>query len=146
MTAATMPTTSRSSASSPKVLLVGLNETTDAPVTKKMREAGLRVVRTDNPLLVPHIVANERPTLLLINAEMPAISGEDVVTILQPSRAVYPYGTFLYSAKASEMAAAVKRCGADGWFSKSAEPADVVDAVSNWVGTHGMYSIRGRKF
>jgi|GEM_PF-2540249 len=114
------------------VIIVGW-DTATAAVAHALEDAGLRLVRADNPLLVPHHVSRERPSALLVNAEMPAIAGEDVIAILQPERARYPYATYLFGKKTDDSEAIARRCGAQGWLSSAEPPDKVAVAIADTI-------------
>lgn len=117
-----------------KVLIVD-----DSPVVLEgtamiLEEAGFEVVTLDNPLSVAHAVRKEKPSLLLIDINMPTLNGATVVKILGQQEATNRTKVILYSDTQVELLRSLaQQCGADGYIQKTMNGADLVSQVKSLV-------------
>ena len=83
------------------ILVVDDSQLTLTAAQSVLEEQGHTVVVTDNPIMVPYLLAVHEPSLLLIDVQMPAVSGDDVVRTVRSAykfgRATRPPTLILYS-------------------------------------------------
>ena len=117
-----------------KVAVIDDSDQVLAHTARCMGEAGIIVVTITSPLGAALIIGREKPDLVLVDTDMPALSGETAVAILKRQRHLKAK-IVLYSDKdEQETLAAVKRCGADGWVGKTADGAALVASVKRVLG------------
>jgi two-component system, OmpR family, response regulator len=113
----------------PKVLVVDDNDVCRAVVRESLEEGGFDVVELDNPVGMSSVVNHEKPDIVLMDVEMPAIDGDKAVQILLKHR-LHDCKVLLYSGKpAVELERLVRTCGAAGFVSKSVTDAALASAV-----------------
>lgn len=113
----------------PKVLVVDDNEVCRAVVREALEDGGFDVVELGNPLGMSSVVNLEKPDLVLMDVEMPAIDGDKAVQILLKHR-LHDCKVVLYSGKpAAELERLAKACGASGYVPKSVTDAALASAV-----------------
>ena len=95
-----------------------------------LRLAGMQVPTLDSPIGSSVAIMSVHPDLVLIDVTMPALSGEKVVEILKRMRSLAGVKIVLHSdQEPAELAAAVKRCGADGYICKTKDRERLVADV-----------------
>lgn len=67
----------------PKVLIVDDNEVCRAVVRESLELGGFDVVELDNPLGMSRVVNHEKPDVVLMDVEMPAMEGDKAVDFAQ---------------------------------------------------------------
>lgn len=113
----------------PKVLVVDDNEVCRAVVRESLQQNGFDVVELDNPVGMSSVVNYEKPDIVLMDVEMPAIDGDKAVQILLKHR-LHDCKVLLYSGKpAAELARLVRACGAAGFVSKSVTDTALASVV-----------------
>ena len=113
----------------PKVLVVDDNEVCRAVVRESLEEGGFDVVELGNPLGMSTVVSVEKPDVVLMDVEMPAMDGDKAVEILLKHR-LHDCKILLYSGKAPlELEKLARACGASGFVSKSVTDAALASAV-----------------
>src|SRR6185295_14936673 len=70
----------------PKVLIVDDNEICRAVVRESLELGGFDVVELENPLGMSRVVNHEKPDVVLMGVEMPAMEGDKAVEILLKHR------------------------------------------------------------
>ena len=84
-------------------------------------EAGHQVVTADNPLTVPALVRRTKFDLALVDLNMPAISGDTVITILEQSGLLSKRVLLFSEAGEDDLKARAKACGALGYIKKGTD-------------------------
>jgi DNA-binding NarL/FixJ family response regulator len=101
-----------------------------------LEDAGYDVVTADNPLIVASLVRKERPDLVLIDVNMPAVTGDVVAQIAaqygltgnEKTRVV------LYSdISTAELYERARRCGAAGYIRKTGDEAAMISEVERFL-------------
>jgi DNA-binding response OmpR family regulator len=89
----------------------------------QLEAAGYLVVVRDEPLGSSLLVIRERPDLVLIDVNMPSLSGDELVALLKGHTRLHSARLVLYSAKAeSELVKLTASSGADGYICKTSDP------------------------
>jgi DNA-binding NarL/FixJ family response regulator len=86
-------------------------------------------VELENPLGMSRVVNHEKPDVVLMDVEMPAMEGDKAVEILLKHR-LHDCTILLYSGRApSELQALAHKCGASGFVPKSVTNAALAQAI-----------------
>lgn len=101
-----------------------------------LEDAGYRVVTLENPLILPSIVRQEHPDLILLDVNMPMIRGEDVAVIIRRMGVDVSKSVVLFS-DARDLEAVSARAGAAGFIPKSASPDELSAAVGRFLARAG---------
>lgn len=116
-----------------KILVVDDSQAILTYVQGILSSAGYDVVTSNNPILVASHVRREKPDMILMDIEMPAISGEDVVATLQRFGCSDGVRVVLFSASvsAAELAQKAEAVGAHGYIHKASplRPETLLAAV-----------------
>jgi len=87
------------------------------------------VVELDNPLGMSRVVNHEKPDVVLMDVEMPAMEGDKAVEILLKHR-LHDCKVLLYSGRApAALEALARSCGANGFVSKTVTDAALATAI-----------------
>jgi CheY-like chemotaxis protein len=118
----------------PKVLIVDDNEVCRAVVRESLELGGFDVVELDNPLGMSRVVNHEKPDVVLMDVEMPAMEGDKAVEILLKHR-LHDCKILLYSGRApAELEALSRSCGANGFVPKSVTDSALALAIRTHLG------------
>jgi two-component system chemotaxis response regulator CheB len=99
-----------------------------------LEDAGFSVVTLDNPLTVAGAVRRERPDLVLIDVNMPAVTGDIVAQIVNQHGITSKIKVVLYSdISESELQARAKKCGARGYIQKTGDEDELIRQVSEFM-------------
>lgn len=113
------------------ILVVDDSEIVLEALCETLAWGGWTVRTCQNPMQVPALVSQERPDVLLIDLEMPALKGPDIVRALRRSDLLQRTRAVLYSGTADD--AAVKttaiECGASGAISKDLTGSMLLDQI-----------------
>jgi len=113
----------------PKVLVVDDNEVCRAVVRETLESDGFDVVELGNPIGMSSVVNLEKPDVVLMDVEMPAIEGDKAVEILLKHR-LHDCKILLYSGRApAELEKLARSCGASGFVPKSVTDAALALAI-----------------
>jgi DNA-binding response OmpR family regulator len=117
-----------------KILLIDDDEKVLTVCKRNLESAGYEVITTGSALRMPQIVQREKPNLVLLDIEMPALSGEhvlDLATLFDFLRAV---PIVLHSAKSEEeLQSLVSRSNAKGYIRKTGNPIAFVSEVERFL-------------
>jgi len=104
-----------------KILIVDDSRAILAYASGILKGAGHSVLTTDNPLSVAALVRRERPDMILMDMQMPAVSGEDVVSTLKRFGCSDGVRVVFFSASVSvaDLAIKTKVLGAHGYIHKA---------------------------
>jgi len=112
-----------------KVLIVDDNEVCRAVVRESLELDGFDVIELENPLGMSRVVNHEKPDVVLMDVEMPAMEGDKAVEILLKHR-LHDCKILLYSGRPpKELATLARNCGAAGFVPKSVTDAALAKAI-----------------
>jgi DNA-binding response OmpR family regulator len=99
-------------------------------MTREMLQAhGFEVILLESSLGMSSVLSSDKPDLVLMDVEMPALEGDKAVTIAR-RYALHHCPILLYSARpSSSLEALALACGADGFLSKTSDPNVLAAAV-----------------
>lgn len=118
----------------PKVLLIDDDETFLGAVRRLLTAAGMEVVTSASALQLPKLVQKEKPDLILLDIEMPALSGEHVLDLAGLFDFLRTTPIVLHSAKSDEeLQSLVDRSHAVGYIRKTGNPATLVAQVREFL-------------
>ncbi len=113
----------------PKVLVVDDNEVCRAVVRETLEEDGFDVIELGSPVGMSSVVNHEKPDVVLMDVEMPAIDGDKAVQILLKHR-LHDCKILLYSGRsAAELEKLARACGASGFVPKTVTDAALAAAI-----------------
>lgn len=101
-------------------------------VREVLTEAGHHVVTADNPLTVPALVRRNTFDLALVDLNMPAISGDTVITILEQADLLSKRVVLFSEAAEEDLKARAKACKALGYIKKGTE-AHLIKEVAHFL-------------
>lgn len=100
-----------------------------------LEDAGHEVLTLDNPLSVAAVVRKERPTLMLIDLNMPTLTGDMVARIVSDYGVAKEMKVVLYSdVDERELAQRASACGATGFIPKRFMGAQLAEQVGRFLG------------
>jgi two-component system, OmpR family, response regulator len=99
-----------------------------------LEDEGYEVITLDNPLAVAAAVRRERPDLVLIDVNMPTLTGDTVTQIALQHGVTRRTRVVLYSdIEMSELAERAKRCGATGYIRKTGDETEFIRQVHGYL-------------
>ncbi len=117
-----------------KVMVVDDSPVILAATRMTLEDAGYEVLSLENPLLVANAVRREKPDLVLIDVNMPAITGDLVAQIVAQHQRQLNVKVVLYSDMPSaHLAERAQRCGAIGFVRKTANEDDLIAQVRQFL-------------
>jgi CheY-like chemotaxis protein len=120
----------------PKGKIVVIDDDSKAlSVAKRLLEAaGYEVITSESPLRMPQLVQRERPNLVLLDLEMPALSGEHVLDFTTLFDFLREVPIVIHSAKDEEsLKALVERSPAVGYIRKTNNGLAFVSQVERFI-------------
>ena len=119
-----------------KILVIDDDEAALKFTRRQLEEAGYDVLTADSALKLPIIVQREKPNLVLLDVEMPALRGEHVLELSSMFDFLRATPIVLHSAKSEEaLEALVASSNARGYIRKSANALSFVAQVEKFLGT-----------
>jgi len=119
----------------PKLLIVDDNELCRAVVRETLEENGFDVIELASPVGMSSVVNHEKPDVVLMDIEMPAIEGDKAVEILLKHR-LHECKILLYSGRsAAELERLARSCGASGFVPKTVTDAALASAIRAHLGS-----------
>lgn len=117
----------------PRVLVVDDSEFS-CEVTRTVLEGhGIEVMVLHSSLGVSTVIAREKPDLVLMDVEMPALEGDKAVAIVV-RHGLHRCPLVLYSGRPpSELEGLARACGASGFISKTADADALVTSVLSFL-------------
>jgi two-component system, OmpR family, response regulator len=116
-----------------KVLIVDDNEVCRAVARESLEQGGFVVIELDNPLGMSRVVNHEKPDVVLMDVDMPAIEGDKAVEILLKHR-LHQCKILLYSGCAPQKLEILARnCGATGFVPKTVTDAPLAMAIRAYL-------------
>jgi DNA-binding response OmpR family regulator len=121
-------------ASQSKVLIIDDDEKLLGAVRRLLTAAGMEVFTSTNALNLPKIVQRDKPDLILLDIEMPALSGEHVLDLAKLFDFLRTTPIVLHSAKGEEaLQALVAKSNAVGYIRKTGNPMSLVAQVKRFL-------------
>jgi CheY-like chemotaxis protein len=120
----------------PKGKIVVIDDDSKAlSVAKRLLEAaGYEVITSESPLRMPQLVQRERPNLVLLDLEMPALSGEHVLDFTTLFDFLREVPIVIHSAKDEEsLKSLVERSPAVGYIRKTNNGLAFVSQVEKFI-------------
>ena len=112
-----------------KILLIDESEFSREVTRVALEQHGFQVVELPSALDMNAVLARERPDLVLMDVDLPALEGDEALTIARryaPQRCP----VVLYSGlPLSELEVFARACGADGFVSKTAGADTLIGMV-----------------
>jgi DNA-binding response OmpR family regulator len=119
----------------PKILIIDDDETLLGAVRRLLTSAGMDVITSSSSLQLPKLVQREAPDLILLDIEMPTLSGEHVLDFTQLFDFLRATPIVLHSAKSEEeLQSLVARSSAIGYIKKTGNPLSLVAQVKTFLG------------
>lgn len=120
----------------PKGKIVAIDDDAKAlALAKRLLEAaGYEVITSESPLRMPQLVQREKPDLILLDLEMPALSGEHVLDFTTLFDFLREIPIVLHSAKSDEeLKSLVERSPAVGYIRKTNNGLAFVSQVEKFI-------------
>lgn len=120
----------------PKILVIDDDEKLLGAVRRLLTAAGMEVVTSASSLHLPKLVQREKPDLILLDIEMPTLSGEHVLDFTKLFDFLAAVPIVLHSAKSEEeLQSLVQRSNAVGYIKKTGNPLSLVSQVKTFLDT-----------
>jgi DNA-binding response OmpR family regulator len=118
----------------PKVLVIDDDDKYLGAIRRLLTAGGLEVVTSSSALHLPKLIQRERPDLVLLDIEMPALSGEHVLDLTNLFDFLRATPIVLHSAKSEEeLQSLVSRSHAVGYIKKTGNPISLVTQVKSFL-------------
>lgn len=119
-----------------KILIIDDSEAALSTARRSLESAGYTVVTSNTALRMPALVQQELPELILLDVEMPALRGDQVMEFTKLFEFLRRSPIVFHSAKSEEeLAEMVKKTGAAGFIQKTSNSLQFVNQVDRWM-TH----------
>lgn len=113
-----------------RIMIVDDSEITLEVTKHALESAGHDVVTLKSPLGLTAALYRQRPDLLLLDVDMPALSGEKVAELVKSNQRFDATRVVLYSSRSNtELKDAAARCGADGYVQKTGQTETLLATV-----------------
>ncbi len=117
-----------------KILVIDDDERVLTVTKRNLESAGYDVVVANSALKMPQLVQRERPDLVLLDVEMPALSGEHVLDLATLFEFLRTTPIVLHSAKSDEeLQSLVARSSAKGYIKKTGNAITFVAQVQQFL-------------
>ena len=117
-----------------KILVIDDDEKALAIAKRQLEAAGYDVLVSESALKLPVIVQREKPDLVLLDVEMPALRGEHVLELSTMFDFLRNIPIVLHSAKSDEeLQALVAKSSARGYIRKSGNPLSFIEQVQKYL-------------
>jgi len=118
-----------------KILVIDDDERALAIARRQLEAAGYDVITSESALKLPVIVQREKPDLVLLDVEMPALGGEHVLELSAMFDFLRTVPIVLLSAKSDEeLQALVAKSNARGYIRKTSNHLAFVQQVEQYLG------------
>lgn len=118
----------------PKVLVIDDDEKLLGAMRRLLTAAGMDVITSTSALQLPKLVQRDKPDLILLDVEMPALNGEHVLDLAQMFEFLRATPIVLHSARSEEeLQALVARSHAVGFIRKTGNPMSLVAQVKAFL-------------
>jgi CheY-like chemotaxis protein len=110
-----------------KVMVVDDDATTLEVTSAVLEQRGYEVVKRDSALGTTMAILRERPEVVLLDVNMPGLSGDRIAELVGPRKGKRSPVVILHSgSNRAELEALAQRCGASGIIEKTADPFEFV--------------------
>ena len=117
-----------------KVLVIDDDEKALAVARRQLEAAGYDVITSESALKLPVIVQREKPDLVLLDIEMPALSGEHVLDLTAMFDFLRNIPIVLHSGKSEEeLQALVAKSNARGYIRKTGNPLSFIQQIERYI-------------
>jgi two-component system OmpR family response regulator len=117
-----------------RVLIVDDDPDISAGMSLLLEDEGLDVQTTSSPFEFPILLRRLDPDLVLMDLQMPALSGESVLDIVTQRDLKGDARFVLFSGRDTlELAQLTERLGADGFLQKGADVDQMLRRIRIWV-------------
>jgi len=117
-----------------RILVVDDDKTLLGAVRRLLTAAGFEVITSDSALRLPQLVQRESPDLVLLDVEMPALSGEHVLEMTKLFEFLQKTRIVLHSSRSEEdLQALVAKSNAIGYIKKTGNPMSLVAQVQKFL-------------
>jgi two-component system, OmpR family, response regulator len=117
-----------------KILVVDDSEFSREVTREMLEERGFEVVLLASTLGLSSTLSLEKPDLVLLDVEMPALPGDQAVAVAL-RHALHRCPILLYSGRPpSELESLARSCGAQGFISKTSDADALVGAILPYLG------------
>jgi len=119
-----------------KILVIDDSETALSIARRTLEAAGYSVLTSNSALRLPAIVHAEKPDLILLDVEMPALRGDQVLELTKLFDFLQKCPIVLHSSKPEEeLKELVGRSGASGYIKKTSNSINFISQVEEWLKT-----------
>lgn len=119
---------------SKKVLIVDDSATTREAVRLILEDEGFQVLCPESVFGVTTLVMSERPDIILMDVNMPALEGNRIVELLRSRRWGQEAVVLLHSSlPEGELQRLTRACGADGYLKKTLDPELLPQQIRGWL-------------
>ncbi|MFA6955217.1 MAG: response regulator [Thermoanaerobaculia bacterium] len=119
-----------------KILVIDDSETALSIARRTLEAAGYSVLTSNSALRLPAIVHAEKPDLILLDVEMPALRGDQVLELTKLFDFLQKCPIVLHSSKPEEeLQELVGRSGASGYIKKTSNSINFISQVEEWLKT-----------
>ncbi len=126
----------QSSGNKGKILVIDDSETALSIARRTLEAAGYTVLTSNSALRLPAIVHSEKPDLILLDVEMPALRGDQVLELTKLFDFLQKSPIVLHSSKPEEeLRELVGRSGASGYIKKTSNSINFINQVEEWLKT-----------
>jgi FixJ family two-component response regulator len=116
-----------------KVIVVDDSEICRETVRDMLEEGGMDVVTLDSPFGLSRTMQSERPDLVLVDVQMPALRGDQLVSVVLQHR-LHRCPIVLHSDRPpSELADLTKKSGASGFICKTDDSATFLREIYKFI-------------
>jgi two-component system OmpR family response regulator len=117
-----------------KILVIDDDDKALAIAKRQLEAAGYDVITSESALKLPVIVQRERPDLVLLDVEMPALRGEHVLELSAMFDFLRNIPIVLHSAKSDEeLQALVAKSSARGYIRKTSNHLAFIQQIEKYV-------------
>ncbi len=121
----------------PKIAVVDDSEVALLVLQNKLPLFGFDVVTYDHAFGADTFIIQQKPDLLLLDVEMPALNGDALCSVLKSNKNTCNTRIYLYSSLPDEdLESRVKRCGADGYISKALDMVTLAARLRSIIVVH----------
>lgn len=126
--------TTEAPANKGKILVIDDSETALSIAKRTLEAAGYFVLTSNSALRLPAIVHSEKPDLILLDVEMPALRGDQVLELTKLFDFLQRSPIVLHSSKSDEeLQELVGRSGASGYIKKTSNNIAFISKVEEWI-------------
>ncbi len=117
-----------------KILVIDDDQKALVAARRQLEAAGYDVIASESALKLPILVQREKPDLVLLDVEMPALSGEHVLDLAAMFDFLHSIPIVLHSGRSEEeLQALVAKSHARGYIRKTANPLTFVQQVERFI-------------